>query len=161
MLALQTQIGKAVVTRISILVINILAFDGSFTFGLRHCATSLIPGRPVLKLVVLGVVPVVLLLVVARVSRHYGFRGLSGLAIGNGLGLLRGSLETVNFGIRMTLFGPNATGCRRLYAITSMSRPSSCEAARTWSSSRMYSAWLAGRRPLDFVDRRCGDRPPA
>ena len=68
MLALQTQIGKAVVTRISILVINILAFDGSFTFGLRHCATSLIPGRPVLKLVVLGVVPVVLLLVVTRVS---------------------------------------------------------------------------------------------
>jgi hypothetical protein len=70
MLALQTQIGKAVVTRISILVINILALDGSFTFGLRHCATSLIPGRPVLKLFVLGVVPVVLLLVVPRVSRQ-------------------------------------------------------------------------------------------
>jgi len=67
-LTLQTQIGKAVVPRISILVINILAFDGSLTFSLRYCAASLIPRRPVLKLVVLGVVPVVLLLVVTRVS---------------------------------------------------------------------------------------------
>jgi hypothetical protein len=69
-LTLQTQIGKAVVPRISILVINILAFDGRLTFGLRYCAASLIPGRPVLNLVVLGVVPVVLLLIVARVGRQ-------------------------------------------------------------------------------------------
>lgn len=70
MLALQTQIGKAVVPRISILVINILALDGSLTFGLRDSCASFIPGGSVLLLSVLGVVPVVLLLIVARVSRQ-------------------------------------------------------------------------------------------
>jgi hypothetical protein len=75
-------------------MVDILAFDCVLAFALRDSSASLISGSAILDLVRLTLIPIVLLLVVARVSRHY-----------LGLYLLRGV-----FLIFWTLLGPGVAG---------------------------------------------------
>ena len=59
-------------------MVDILAFDCSLAFALSDLSASLVSGRTVIDLVRLALVPVVFLLVVARVGRQL----LASLALG-------------------------------------------------------------------------------
>ena len=64
-------------------MVDILAFDCGLAFALRDSSASLISGSAILDLVRLTLIPIVLLLVVARVGRQL----LASLALGRCLAL--------------------------------------------------------------------------